>query len=75
METQRERRLGVLGERARVTVGVGFLLETDVSAGPLGCPAPSPIAFLDTSAFNFPFCKVGSSECSLSTALSLPGET
>ena len=67
--------MGVLGGRAQVMVGLGFLLETDVSAGPLGCPAPSPIAFLDTSAFNFPFCKVGSSECSLSTALSLPVET
>ena len=67
--------MGVLGGRAQVMVGLGFLLETDVSAGPLGCPAPSPIAFLDTSAFNFLFCKVGSSECSLSIALSLPVET
>ena len=67
--------MGVLGGRAQVMVGLGFLLETDVSAGPLGCPAPSPIAFLDTSAFNFPFCKVESSECSLSIALSLPVET
>lgn len=45
VETQWGRRLGVLAGRVRVMVGLGFLLETDVSAGPLGCPAPSPLLF------------------------------
>lgn len=43
--------------------------------GPFQVPGPFPIAFLDASAFNFPFCKAGSSECSLSPALLLPVET
>lgn len=68
---QCERRLGVLAGAGQDDGGAGIPVGDQCLCRAPWVPYPFPIAFLDTSALNLPFCKMGSSEYSLSTVLSL----
>lgn len=74
--------VGVLQLTRRAGAGpgaaLGRLWQTHISAGPLAWPAPPPLPVGDIwhfFALSYPFYKVGSPECSLSTVPSLSLET